>query len=107
MVLALVVMVVALALVVPVVAGAVHGPVTAPPRLCVRAGTRAVALRLPPCVRAGTRAVGGRWRSGRCRVRTPCVRAGRLAAAEFVWFRWSSGSSGPGMDQADGKLEEV
>ena len=60
-VLALVVMVVAAALVVPVVAGAVaRVPVMAPPRLSVRAGIRAVALRLPPCVRAGTRAAEGR-----------------------------------------------
>ena len=33
--------------------------VMAPPRLSVRAGIRAVALRLPPCVRAGT-SCGGR-----------------------------------------------
>ena len=34
------------------------------------------------CVRAGTRAAEGRSRSGRCRVRTPCARAGPLAAAD-------------------------
>ena len=34
-------------------------PVTAPPRLSVRAGIRVVALRSPSCVRAGPLAVGG------------------------------------------------
>ena len=63
--------------------------VMAPPRLSVRAGIRAVALRLPPCVRAGTRAVGDRSRSGRCRVRMPCARAARLAAAEFAGLFWA------------------
>ena len=56
--------------------------VMAPPRLSVRAGMRAVALRLLPCVRAGICAVGDRSRSGRCPVRMPCVRAGRLAEAD-------------------------
>ena len=107
-VLALVVMIVAAALVVPVVAGAVaRVAVMAPPRLSVRAGIRAVALRLPPCVRAGTRAVGDRSRSGRCRVRTPCVRAGRLAAAESVGPVASSGHLGRGMIKTGSKQRRV
>ena len=82
-VLALVVMVVAVALVVPVVAGAVaRVGVMVPPRLSVRAGIRAVALRLPPCVRVGMRVVEGRSRSGRCRARMPFARAGPPAAAD-------------------------
>ena len=90
---ALVVVVVALALVVPVVrwsrGGAVVGEV--PPRLSVRAGTHAVALRLPPCVRAGIVWWATGRRSGRCPVRTPCARAARLAAAEFAGLFWAGG----------------
>ena len=83
-VLALVVVVVAAALVVPVVAGAVAQAGDGSTAAQCQSGLRAAALRSRPCVRAGTRAVGDMVRCGRCRARTPCVRAISPAEADHL-----------------------